>query len=291
MPNSFESVLEEVQAQRKLRVWSLIMTFFGDAIVPRGGAVSAHTIQLVMERFHIAPGTVRTAFSRLTNDGWVIRERQGRNSIYRLSETGYQPFAAASERIYAAPSSSDKNKQFVLAIAPRLQLDGRETKTHLVSPRIQLFDSDDQNITKRESEGWFIVEATPHCIPNWVHEELLPQKLADGFEEMMQQFANVVAVSPIDSLALRTLLIHEWRRLLLRTPIIPSRILPDHSAIQRCQRQVMETYRNCLDLSEEWLNQHGQGEDGNLPPPSNLHLRFHHSDTLQDLQLFDNSVT
>ncbi len=274
MPVSFETVLEQAQTRRKLRVWSLIMTFFGDAVVPRGGAISARTIQLVMQRFHITPGAVRTAFSRLTNDGWVIREKYGRNSFYRLSETGYDPFAAANDRIYAVPSKAQSSNRLVIAIAPNTLMDSKTTKIQSAPPSVQLFNPNDLNIDKRRSQGWFILDAEPRFIPDWVHTELVPQDLTDAFEELTRQFKNVSVGTQIDALALRTLLIHEWRRFLLRTPIIPRGVLPDDSPIRQCRMQVMETYKSCLDLSEEWLTLNGQGPDGALPAPLKLNERF-----------------
>ena len=227
-----------------------------------------------MQRFHIAPGAVRTAFSRLTNDGWVIREKHGRTSFYRLSETGYRPFAAASARIYAAPSLAQRSDQFVIAIAPNTLATNKAVKTPLASPSVQLFNTDDPEIEKRQSQGWFVLDAEPHAIPDWVHNELLPQDLSDAFDELSQQFENVSVDTPIDALALRTLLIHEWRRFLLRTPIIPRGILSEDSPIRQCRAQVMKTYMDCLELSEEWLDGNGQGPDGHLPAPLKLGERF-----------------
>jgi phenylacetic acid degradation operon negative regulatory protein len=274
MSVSFESVLKQAQARRKLRVWSLIMTFFGDAIVPRGGAVSAQTIQLVMQQFHISPGAVRTAFSRLTNDGWVIREKYGRNSFYRLSETGYDPFAKASERIYDAPFEETPNERLVIAIAPNALGDTKATKTHAASPSIQLFDRDHPDIAERISQNWFVMDAEPRSVPDWLHAELMPQELADAFDELTRQFEHVDVSSPIEAIALRTLLIHEWRRFLLRTPTIPNGILPNSAPIRQCRRQVKKTYQDCLELSEQWLTHHGEGPNGSLPEPQNLYDRF-----------------
>ena len=271
---SFETVLAEAQSQRKLRVWSLIITLFGDAIVPRGGAVSAQTIQMVLQHFHIAPGAVRTAFSRLTNDGWVIRERHGRNSFYRLSDTGYEPFASASERIYAAPLPSPEDNQLVVAIAPNVLIEGKTLSTDFGLSRLQFFNPDDPQIAKRQSEGCLILEAEPRSIPEWVYNEILPQDIVRGFVELTRQFKNVQVHTPIDALALRTLLIHEWRRLLLRIPIVPNGFLPDNSPLRLCQRQIMTTYENCMELSENWLNENGEGPDGPLPAPVKLHRRF-----------------
>src|SRR5919204_458982 len=53
-----------------------------------------------MSLFRIDAGHVRTAMTRLVTDGWLERERIGRNSYYRLSKREEASFAAATKRIY-----------------------------------------------------------------------------------------------------------------------------------------------------------------------------------------------
>src|SRR6266480_4876783 len=55
---------------------------------------------MVVARFGIDAGHVRTAMSRLVTDGWLERERIGRNSYYRLSRREEVSFLAATRRIY-----------------------------------------------------------------------------------------------------------------------------------------------------------------------------------------------
>jgi DNA-binding transcriptional ArsR family regulator len=93
--------LETLQAGGRLSAWSLIVSFLGDAIGPRGGEISAGTVQMVMARLGIGHGTVRTAISRLAADGWIERNREGRHSFYRLSPDVAETVRAAEQRIYA----------------------------------------------------------------------------------------------------------------------------------------------------------------------------------------------
>src|SRR5262249_55107960 len=77
-------------------------TLYGDAIVPRGGSLWLGSLIDIMEHFRIDAGHVRTAMSRLTADGWLERERIGRNSYYRLSRPGEGRFGAATRPLYFA---------------------------------------------------------------------------------------------------------------------------------------------------------------------------------------------
>src|SRR3954462_13410625 len=77
------------------RTGSIVITVFGDAIVPRGGSVWLGTLLEFFKALDTAAGVVRTAMSRLAADGWLEREKTGRNSFYRLAGKGRQTFDAA----------------------------------------------------------------------------------------------------------------------------------------------------------------------------------------------------
>src|SRR5258708_35013586 len=70
------------------RTGSIVITVFGDAIVPRGGSVWLGTLLKFFETLDIDSSVVRTAMSRLTADGWFERIKVGRNSFYRLGGGG-----------------------------------------------------------------------------------------------------------------------------------------------------------------------------------------------------------
>ena len=95
-----------LRSQKAMRVWSLVITFFGDSVVPLGGEVWLGTVTRAMGGLAVDDQAVRAAISRLTKDGWLERKRLGRNSYYRLAENGNREFLAAAERIYG-PGAAD----------------------------------------------------------------------------------------------------------------------------------------------------------------------------------------
>ncbi|MET0169130.1 MAG: phenylacetic acid degradation protein, partial [Aliihoeflea sp.] len=70
---ALESMIDRLHQRGRLRVGSLVVTMFGDAIAPRGGRVALGVLQDLMGRLRVEPGALRTAMSRLASDGWVIR--------------------------------------------------------------------------------------------------------------------------------------------------------------------------------------------------------------------------
>src|ERR1700709_1313777 len=87
------------------RTGSIVITVFGDAIVPRGGSVWLGTLLAFFDTLDIDAGVVRTALSRLTAEGWFDRNKIGRNSFYRLNSKGRQTFDIATRHIYDPPPS------------------------------------------------------------------------------------------------------------------------------------------------------------------------------------------
>src|ERR1700735_1054811 len=87
------------------RTGTLDITRFGDAIVPRGGAVWLVTLLAFFDTIDIDSGVVRTAMSRLAADGWLERNKVGRNSFYRLVKKGGATLDTATQNIYYTPES------------------------------------------------------------------------------------------------------------------------------------------------------------------------------------------
>ena len=76
MPHPLARIIEQLKREPS-RTGSIVITLFGDAIVPRGGSVWLGTLLEFFKTLDIDSGVVRTAMSRLAADGWLERE-QGR---------------------------------------------------------------------------------------------------------------------------------------------------------------------------------------------------------------------
>src|SRR5260370_28126124 len=75
------------------RTGSIVITVFGDAIVPRGGSVWLGTLLEFFEALDIDSGVVRTAMSRLATGGWLGPKKVRPHRFYPLAEKGPQTFA------------------------------------------------------------------------------------------------------------------------------------------------------------------------------------------------------
>src|SRR4030095_11506071 len=82
------------------RAKSLIVTVWGDALAPHGGAGWLAGLIRLMAPFGINERLVRTSVFRLAQDGWLAATTHGRTSRYRLTQEGKRRFDDAYRRIY-----------------------------------------------------------------------------------------------------------------------------------------------------------------------------------------------
>ena len=81
---------------------------------------------------------------------------------------------------------------------------------------------------------------------------------------------------------LRTLLIHDYRRVLLRDPELPDALPPPHWPGQQARALCQELYRRLLAPSERHLDAVMRLADSSTPPVlPMLHERFQGKDPLQ----------
>ena len=209
-------------AQGRLRVWSVIVTILGEIAQPEGGKISMASLLEICAALNIEPQAVRTAMSRLSKDGLVVGKREGRTAHYQFSPQGLAEYCRAATVIYAAPKSL---VDWVFAFAAEGADAAELQKTFTSNPplvlggRCYVWPADSMPQVLAHSDADFMVfECQPLALSNWAKASLLPalniktcqrigtccQDLRDG--EMTPDQARVA----------RVLLIHFWRRLVLR---------------------------------------------------------------------------
>ena len=147
-----ETLLDAFHERTPIRAGSLIVTVFGDAVVPRGGVLSLSSLHDVMRAFRISDTLVRTALSRLVSDGWFERWKVGRNSYYQLTGRGQEAFARATLRIYAEPASGLAG---LLRSPPARQRSGQGRPSHgAVGSRLRRSRPGPSDCAGCRGQGW-----------------------------------------------------------------------------------------------------------------------------------------
>ncbi len=67
---------------------------------------------------------------------------------------------------------------------------------------------------------------------------------------------------------LRTLLLHEYRKIHLRDPLLPAALLPEDWAGTDAQKLCRDLYANVFPASEQYLSATVQTQAGALPAPA-----------------------
>jgi phenylacetic acid degradation operon negative regulatory protein len=98
------------------------------------------------------------------------------------------------------------------------------------------------------------------------------QRTADAYLKFVRTFEPLRGwidggeeLSDSDAFTARILLIHHYRRVVLRDPLLPAALLPRDWPGRAARALCGEIYRELLAASEQWLNQHGSNEAGSLP--------------------------
>lgn len=254
------------------RVWSLVITFFGDAVVPRGGEVWLGVVAELMEHLGVNPGTLGAAMSRLTAEGWLERSKVGRRSHYRLAESGRQTFDAAMLRVYGLDEASWTG-QWSLHLTDRPDATawasagfGRLAPDVFVRPE----RGDAPPVPARSSESVFSPD--PADAPAFAARaypldasETRHADFVGAFRGLTQALRSGRRLVGGDAMAARTLLVHAYRRVVLKDPVLPRAARLPGTSADEARRLVGELYQRLLAESEAWLD--AQGEDGALRPP------------------------
>ena len=277
MPHPLASIIAQLKREPS-RTGSIVITVFGDAIVPRGGSVWLGTLLEFFETLDIDNGVVRTAMSRLAADGWLEREKVGRNSFYRLVKKGRQTFDAATKHIYD-PQPSDWTGRFELLLIGNGE--DRDASREALknagfgSPLPGVWVAPSGVPIPGEASGAIRLEVSAEddsgrrlLSASWPLD-----RTADAYVKFIETFAALrgwigrgANLSDIDAFTARILLIHYYRRVVLRDPLLPGALLPASWPGRAARDLCGEIYRALLGPSEQWLDRHGINEKGPLPP-------------------------
>jgi phenylacetic acid degradation operon negative regulatory protein len=254
------------------RTGSVIATVYGDAILPRGGSLALADLLTLMRRLGVAEGVVRTAVSRLAQDGLLIGRRVGRRSAYALTERGRAEFLAAAPRIYGRASPGWDG---------RLRLAFPDTAAGRQSLEAAGFASLAPGVLASPGPGPADILCVEASGPSarlaalaaraWPLERL--GGLYAGFVEMFSALEPPPDVAPLDAMAARILLIHAWRRIALRDPALPPALLPPHWPGGRARRLCLTLYGAMAVASEHWLDAASGGDEA-LPRGLDPAARF-----------------
>ncbi|WP_226925749.1 PaaX family transcriptional regulator C-terminal domain-containing protein [Meridianimarinicoccus sp. MJW13] len=209
------------------RVWSLLVAVFGELALDRDARISGSLLRHLTEQMGVKPEAMRVALHRLRKDGWIESARTGRTSDYFLTPWGHAQSMQASPRIYAAGPAA-KSAWLVLSNpANPAQLEA--SPGAWVSSNVMITS------VPPETEEVFTTPVTDTCpLPAWMSARIcdadtvrLSQDFASALHALRATLGSDPQLTSIEIAALRVLLVHSWRRIILKAPVLPDHVFPD----------------------------------------------------------------
>lgn len=296
-----QTLFDEFRSRPTLRAGSLIITVFGDAIAPRGGTVWLGSLINALQDFGVSERLVRTSVFRLTKDDWLNVDQQGRRSFYSLSAEGLRRFEQATTRIYGEPSQSwsgewclvlladleTKQKDLLrrelgwlgfAAISPHLLAHPSPNLTALDRALAQSGLHRDVVVMHARTLGEHRDAAMRSLVHNrWNLAEIDAGYLtfAGRFRPLYNALRKSRGCDGLNAFLIRTLLVQEYRKILLRDPLLPTELLPTSwhgtAAYQLCRN----LYRQVYQAADNFMSENFETADGPLPPPeADFYTRF-----------------
>jgi phenylacetic acid degradation operon negative regulatory protein len=299
--------LEHLLATRPPRAKSLVVTVFGDSILPHGGTVWVGSLIRLLGRFGVNERGVRTAVQRLTVEGWLHSRSVGRRSDYAPTPASRARFEEAERRIHAAAAPRWDGTWCLVLLgqggisASERDAARRELRWHgfgEISPTLLLHPAADPASLRRAlddlalSERAIVLEGATGAAPaaeqpagrralrELVQSAWRLDDLAFEYRDFLDRFGCLEGMldgrplpDPETCFGLRTLVIHEYRRVLLRDPQLPEELLPvswEGSAARALRARL---YRRLEAPATEHLLATCETSSGGLPRASRTYRR------------------
>ena len=234
---------------------TLLVTVFGDSVVPHGGEVWIGSLLRLVEPLGVSERLVRTSLHRLVGEGILVTRRHGRRSFYSVAPAARHEFREADRRIYhprggdpwdgrwtvvvetngvAAPARAAMRQQLAWlgfgSLGPPVHVSPLDHVAELgellsdlgLSGQVAVFRGDVPSTTGL-SDGDLarVISADLDALePAW-------QAFLRTFRPVAEAgAAGGAGVEAESAFLARTLLVHAYRRVVLREPELPADLWP-----------------------------------------------------------------
>src|SRR5450830_236112 len=276
---------------------SLVMTIFGDAVVPHGGLAWLGSLIELTAPFGINDRLLRTSVFRLAQEGWLGAQRDGRRSNYAITLDAMQRFTRAFRRVYAAPSVHWDGSWTILLGTNGLSATERAALRKelvwegyaVIAPGIAGHPAGDAAalddlLGRLDLRGKvYVVQAAQlpgvqgKPLGDLVAEGWDLSEVASGYERFVERFAPLrellLGELPAEqAFIVRTLVIHAYRRVQLHDPQLPVELLPEPWPGAAAFELARELYKLSYVAAEEHIVAALRRED---PAAPLAHEAFH----------------
>lgn len=268
----------------------MVVTVFGDVVSQHGGWIWLGSLIESLEAFGFNERLVRTAVYRLVQSDWLKVNKVGRRSYYCFTDNAKGHYEKAARRIYAGPQA-EWDGRWTLVIPTAIADDKREDFRkslrwqgfNTLSPGLYAHPSSertslDETLTELDLFEQVVVLSahTEEPQSQLSIKELVKQRwklndLGEAYQELVEFYARVfesILTQPLsdkDGFHLRSLLIHDYRRILLRDPDFPEAMLPQDWIGSQAHKLVAKFYHHLAQPSINYIENTLENSQGALP--------------------------
>lgn len=299
--SSADPVVSRLLTAMEIRGKSMIVTVFGDAIVPHGGAIWLSDLIRLMAPFGVGERVVRTAVYRLSQDAYFDTVKEGRRSFYSLTQPARLMFEAAERRIYAGDAVPWDEQWMVLVLTGALTRAERAAVVKQLgwqgfaqagpnllvnpvpSPKAVGQTLDTLGVADKVVE--WRAGGVPGMRQEAIHAMVRDAWPLDALQAKYRSFLSLFgeAATGLDAsrpqqpdlhaeraFVLRSLLVHAWRRIVLNSPSLPLEIHPDPGLAVEATELYQTLYLNLADAADAHVA--AVMADGDYAPPDKDHV-------------------
>ena len=230
---------------------SVLVTVLGDSVLPVTKTLWLSSLFELTEPFGFSERLVRTSMFRLVAEGWMTNERVGRRSRYSMTLLAVRESEDADHRIYRMdPRNWDGSWTFAVVETPSISASERDRIVkHL---RWHGFVAVGRGLMASPTVGLSSLRELLHLVQPvaavpigvWEFDELNSlveqgyfarffrlAEIETAYSRFLSRYEpwsshDIEAATPLEAYALRTMLVHELRRIRLRAPDMPAELLP-----------------------------------------------------------------
>jgi phenylacetic acid degradation operon negative regulatory protein len=259
MPTDFTAHIADLRELGGQRVWSLMISLFGDLAQAKGDTIDGPVLSAIMKLLDVKPEAVRVALHRLRNDGWIVSQKSGRISRHSLTEKGRRESAAASPRIYADPVDVSQTWQVVVLENENTPGPDAMTERGFIALAPRIFVG-----AKSASPPFDALCFEGRQVPTWLRKQVSQTGLDKSYDALhrtlsalQDRLPRACDLSRVETAVLRCLIVHNWRRLALKHPQVPGPLVQADDPGHRCHLLVANLLARYPrpDLAQVTLNQ------------------------------------
>lgn len=204
------ALIAELKDVGPVKVWSLLVTIFGDLSEAHGGFLTSRQLNGLFAAFDIQSGALRVALHRLRREGWIESERIGRISRFKMTEQAQQETDKARPVVYRNPSDHLESWVFIVSNSTLPSGAVRLNKVMACLPEARV----------EELKDAWAMPAPKSPMPSWLADRALSRELRENAAKLagiVDQTENAAqSEDPYRRMAMRLLILHQWRRVALR---------------------------------------------------------------------------